>query len=180
MDSSKYVPIDLEKCDLNALIETAIDERKREIAAQHVTVIKELAGDLPLLALNAQRITAALDCLLRNALDAMSAEGGQLTVRTKLGQLEPSDTQFNPGERSGKRQQAGGTIVSLEIDDTGCGIPSPSLQAVFDPFFTTKATGSGTGLGLTVSRKILELHRASISVSNRPEGGVKVRVVFPT
>jgi signal transduction histidine kinase len=69
-------------------------------------------------------------------------------------------------------------VVALEIDDTGCGIPPASLSAVFDPFFTTKATGSGTGLGLTVSRKILELHGASIVVTNRREAGVKFRIIF--
>ena len=74
----------------------------------------------------------------------------------------------------------GDKIVAIEIEDSGCSIPPESLHAIFDPFFTTKETGSGTGLGLTVSRKIIELHGGIISVSNRPTGGVSVRILLPT
>ena len=179
MDSSKGTALHLEKCDLNALIDTALASRQREVTTRPIQVTRELADTLPTLMLDAKKIATVLDALLLNALDAMTTEDGSLIVRTKLEQVAPSEGEFDPGARSGRRQRSGDTVVALELDDTGRGIPMESLHAIFDPFFTTKATGSGTGLGLTVSRKILELHGASIAVSNRAEGGVKARIIFP-
>ena len=179
MDSSKGTALHLEKCDLNALIDTALASRQREVTTRPIQVTRELADTLPTLMLDAKKIATVLDALLLNALDAMTTEDGSLIVRTKLEQVAPSEGEFDPGARSGRRQRSGDTVVALELDDTGRGIPMESLHAIFDPFFTTKATGSGTGLGLTVSRKFLELHGASIAVSNRAEGGVKVRIIFP-
>lgn len=180
MDSSKDTGLSLETCDLHVLIDAVLASRQRDFAAHEVKIFKELAEDVSTLPLDAKRIASVLDCLLCNALDAMSGGGGELTVRTRREQLAPSDSEYDPGARSGQRQRTGDTVVTLEIEDTGCGIPPASLGAIFDPFFTTKATGSGTGLGLTICRKILELHGAAIAVTNRPDRGVKVRIVFPT
>lgn len=179
MDSSKDVPLDRQECDLNALIEATLVSRQREIAIRGIKIIKNLADTLPALMLDTKKVATVLDGIVLNALEAMTECGGDLIVRTKVEELTSADVERDPGGRSGLRQRSGDTIVAIEIEDTGRGIPTGSLHAIFDPFFTTKETGSGTGLGLTVCRKILELHGGSIGVSNRQGGGVRVRVLLP-
>jgi two-component system sensor histidine kinase HupT/HoxJ len=75
---------------------------------------------------------------------------------------------FRPGEQ----------LVVLEVHDTGPGIPESQLARVFDPFFTTKPVGVGTGLGLSVVKKIMDLHDGAIAIQNAPEGGTRVTLVF--
>jgi signal transduction histidine kinase len=82
------------------------------------------------------------------------------------------------GSREGGRFYAGDTVVMVEIEDTGTGIPIEVLRKIFDPFFTTKATGQGTGLGLAIVKRIIDLHSGEIEIVNRPEGGVHCRLMF--
>jgi signal transduction histidine kinase len=68
--------------------------------------------------------------------------------------------------------------VVIEVEDTGTGIPEENLAKIYDPFFTTKPTGVGTGLGLPVSKKIIELHGGSLDVRNVKGGGVRVTILL--
>ena len=71
-------------------------------------------------------------------------------------------------------------MLVTEIDDDGTGVPDDKLGRVFEPFFTTKATGKGTGLGLTVSRKIVELHEGSIQIQNLTPRGARLTITLRT
>jgi two-component system, NtrC family, sensor kinase len=77
---------------------------------------------------------------------------------------------FSPGE----------SVVLVEIVDTGGGIPEANLSKIFDPFFTTKEPGGGTGLGLTVTKQIIELHGGHIDIRNNKGRGVKASLLFKT
>ena len=69
-------------------------------------------------------------------------------------------------------------MVVLTVADTGTGI-SPELRTrIFEPFFTTKGPDKGTGLGLTVTKKIIELHHGTIELRNRTEGGAIATLRF--
>jgi len=102
---------------------------------------------------------------------------GALSVRTFTKQL--TETTHFEGSRKATHLWVGETVVVAEVDDTGSGIPEANLARIFDPFFTTKPTGVGTGLGLPVSKKIIELHGGTIEIKNKTSGGVRVIVVLP-
>jgi two-component system, NtrC family, sensor kinase len=68
--------------------------------------------------------------------------------------------------------------VRILIADNGNGIPSPMIAHVFDPFFTTKTAGEGSGLGLTIVKKIIECHQGAIAISSDHSGTI-VRVTLP-
>jgi two-component system, NtrC family, sensor kinase len=76
--------------------------------------------------------------------------------------------QFNPGD----------ALAVTEVQDTGTGIPETLLPKIFDPFFTTKPVGHGTGLGLAVVKKIVDLHGGAIDIRNVPSGGVQVILIL--
>jgi signal transduction histidine kinase len=95
--------------------------------------------------------------LIINAHHAMP-DGGELMVRTGV---YPDDGVF------------------VEIRDTGCGIAEDDVNRIFDPFFTTKEEGKGTGLGLAVSRNIIDNHGGEIAVESEPGAGTTFRVLLP-
>ncbi len=178
MDSAEEARLDLKECDFNALIEEALSARRKQIAKFGIKVTKELGRKLPAMKLDGKKILSVLDGLLSNAIEAIGESGGKLSIRTSVKQLAQSDIEYNQGARSGQRHQAGDKVVLVEIEDSGCGIPPESLRDIFDPFFTTKKTGSGIGLGLTICRKILELHNGTLEITNRKEGGVKASILL--
>ena len=161
--------------DLNAVIEQAFMLVKHEFTRSHVTVIKDLAASLPPVNLDGNKIQQAFINLFINAVHAMP-DGGTLTVRTSVRPLAQVRHALSPKNLS--RFVRVDTVIVMEIEDTGSGIPEGKLDKVFDPFFTTKPTGKGTGLGLTVTEKIVELHGGVIDIRNRAEGGVRATLVF--
>jgi signal transduction histidine kinase len=105
-------------------------------------------------------------------------QGGTLTVRIYSRILDAGDVSFDAGDRSGTRFREGERAVIVEARDTGPGIAPENLTKVFEPFFSTKPTGKGMGLGLTVAKKIVDLHGGRITVRNADGGGVEVTMIF--
>ena len=146
--------------DLNAIVERAAYLVHHEARKRRITTKNDLAQDLPHIQLDDIKIEQVLVNLCMNAIDAMS-EGGVLLIRTRANQRE-----------------IGFAEVVVDVEDTGPGIPAESLEKVFDPFFTRKPKGKGTGLGLTVARRIIDMHKGKIAISNRPEGGTRATITF--
>ena len=69
-------------------------------------------------------------------------------------------------------------VVVADIEDTGMGIPEEKLPRIFEPFFTTKPTGVGTGLGLPVTKQIIDLHGGTIDLRPASNGGVRVTLLL--
>lgn len=158
---------------LNSVIERSLVLVRGELKGVHI--IRELQPDLPPIQMDRAKIEQVLINIFTNAAHAMPG-GGTLRVHTCARQL--TGVGENVADSRSEMFHAGDTVVVMESEDTGCGIPEDKLAKIFDPFFTTKPTGKGTGLGLTVTRSIIDLHRGTIAIANRPEGGAKVTIMF--
>jgi PAS domain S-box-containing protein len=139
--------------DSHRLMEDIISLISSEIAEKGIALVKEYGEPVEIYA-DPNRIKDALMNILRNAVQATGGNG-TITVRTY------------------RKENA----CVFEISDTGPGISGEDLPFIFDPFFTTKM--GGTGLGLTVTHRIVEEHEGSIKVESKPGAGSTFRVFIP-
>jgi two-component system NtrC family sensor kinase len=187
VDFSASRQLDLIAQDMDDVIARSLLLVKHELTNAHVTAVHESgarsdcgpARDLPPVTLDTTKMQQVFVNLFMNAIHAMP-DGGTLTVRTRARRLSSveRETERDEGSRQAERFRVGDQVVIAEVDDTGSGVPQDKLAKVWDPFFTTKPTGRGTGLGLPVTRKIVELHDGTITLANRPTGGVRVTLMF--
>jgi signal transduction histidine kinase len=120
-----------------------------------VVVVRDHGADVPVIQALAAELNQVWTNLLTNALDAMGDQG-TLRVSTRLDR---------------------GSVV-VEVGDTGPGMSPETRQHAFDPFFTTKGVGEGTGLGLDISRRIVDRHHGEITIDLEP-GETVLRVRLP-
>ncbi len=165
-----------EACDMSDIVQCAMRMLKHELDRRKITLHLEIA-DAPLHThCDRNGIEQVLINLVMNALQAME-KGKVLTVRAKLGQA--TDIPRNEGLREMNVLRSGDQIVIIEIQDQGTGIPEANMSRIFDPFFTTKPTGEGTGLGMSVCKAIIDLHRGRILVANVDEPrGLLVSIIL--
>ena len=160
-----------------SVIDAALKPFEPALAAAKIRVEKRYASGMPSARIDEAKIQRVFSCMIDNALDAMP-QGGTFTIRLGLTHIAAPGAVPDHGNRSLTHSGVRRVGVIVEFDDTGSGIPPAKLGSIFDPFFTTKPTGQGTGLGLTVSRKVVELHGGTLDISNRSEGGVSAKVLL--
>ena len=145
--------------NMNEIIAQCIQTLRQELDKQMITVRTDLDASLSLIAGHRGQLREVVLNLMQNAIEAMeaSANGGRnLTLETK-------------------RQDQG--EVAISVKDTGPGLEQESKTRIFDAFVTTK--DKGTGLGLAVSRMIVELHGGRIVAHSDPESGAQFQVALP-
>ena len=169
----------LEPVDIQQVIEESLLLVKHEMDRNPVTVVLGYEPKLPPVLIDPEKIKQVLINLLTNAIHAMP-EGGTLKILSHVQQLGLHDIVHEAGSRQADRFRSGDTVVVTEVLDTGIGIPPDKLKNIFDPFFTTKPTGKGTGLGLAVVKKIVDMHGGTIDIQNAQEGGVKAIMKLKT
>ena len=177
LDFSVPHALDCHAEDLNTLVEQSCVLVRHTLHSAGLHLVRDLAPHLPPAWLDRNKIKQVFVNVLTNAIHATPA-GGLITVLTYARQLEAADVDRDAGSRLADRFRAGERVVVAEVIDSGTGVPESKLAQIFDPFFTTKETGKGTGLGLTVTKKIVELHGGSIDIRNRKEGGAVVTLMF--
>ena len=177
VDFSHAHQLRLEERNVNDVVEEALSLARYQIEKAGVDIITDYGSDLPKAQIDATKVEQVLLNLCLNAQQAMGEDGGVLTLRTRTGTLSAGVVR-DEGSRRQETLRDGSTFVAIDVEDTGPGIEEEKLAKIFDPFFTTKSTGVGTGLGLSVVRKIMDLHQGIIQISNRPEGGVRATLMF--
>lgn len=146
-----------EAVEVNQLLSKTLYLLESELQAANVTVVKDFSPEAPPVSGETAELRQVFLNLMKNALDSMKDAGGTLTLTTR-----PWD---------------GG--VRVTITDTGPGIPPSVASRMFEPFFTTKPDGEGTGLGLPISRWIVEKLNGSIEAETGEGAGTAFHVMLP-
>jgi signal transduction histidine kinase len=150
-----------EQLSVHDVLDRAIDLLGPKLALAHVEVERVFDLSLPAIAGDRDQLTQVFLNLITNAMDAMET-GGRVVLQTGIHQGDD-----------------GRTMVSVSVSDTGHGIPPEHRARIFEPFYTTKSEGRGTGLGLSVSLGILQMHGGSIEVDSKVGHGTTMRVTVP-
>lgn len=143
--------------NISTLLEETLSALTTEIQKHNISVETMLNG-LPLISGSPQQLRQLFINLLLNAIQAQP-EGGSIQI---LGELQ---------------RIRGQKWLVIKISDRGTGIPKPLLRKVFEPFFTTKEKGSG--LGLFIAKRVIEIHHGRISISSKTGMGTTVEVKLP-
>jgi signal transduction histidine kinase len=144
----------LEKVDLNQVVDQTLEMMEGEIDSDKITVMKYHHPHLPPVMANPDQIRHALLNIFRNGIWAMP-QGGILSITTKVKE----------------------NLAKVEIKDTGFGIPKEHLSGIFDAFFTTKP--DSCGLGLTISSEIIKNHGGFIMAESEKGKGAIFSVLLP-
>ena len=174
LDFSRDKKLELTTGSINEVIENSLQLVGHEMRQRQIEVRTNLADNLPSLELDTNKLQQVFINLFMNAAHAMEREG-ILEVTSRLKALT---NKADLSRDSENRFKAGETVLWVEVKDNGPGIIQEDSSKVFDPFYTTKPVGEGTGLGLSVSRNIINLHHGSIGIQNRREGGASVVIMF--
>jgi signal transduction histidine kinase len=119
-------------------------------AINSILMRAELAPDLPTITADRVQLQQVLMNLMLNAIEAMKDTAGDLTIKTELSQ---------------------GDQLLISVSDTGFGLPNENTEQIFDAFFTTKPQGSG--MGLSISRSIVESHGGRLWAGDNPPRGAR-------
>jgi PAS domain S-box-containing protein len=166
--------------DFRALAGDVILMMRHELTLHSVRVELEVEKKLPPVLADRGRLEQVLVNLISNAIQAMEeTDDPRLVLLARREVLD--DVPRDEGARTLDHLRDGDDVVVIDLIDNGPGIQAKDLPKVFDPFFTTKPAGVGTGLGLTVVRRIIDLHRGRIDISSDPDtGGARVTLTLKT
>jgi two-component system NtrC family sensor kinase len=155
---SRTAPMNIESTDVNAIVNRCVMLVRHQLEMGGIQLQLQLADDLPRVPCDGAQIEQVLLALAMNGIDALP-RGGNLWLKTRVSK----DTRE----------------VEFEVRDDGVGIAPEILPRMFEPFLTTKESGHGVGLGLAVSRSIIERHSGKIDVQSEIGKGTTFVVRLP-
>jgi len=163
---ARMTPPTLHEEDLNEIVKQALGYLRLLVQQKGLHIETILGQGLPRVSVDSRQIQQVLINILQNAIEATPPEN---TITIKSYEIEET-LHLVHGSPAARR-------IVLSIRDTGLGIPPERMNDLFEPFKTTKS--GGTGLGLALSKRILDRHRAEIQIDQAEGGGTMVRLMFP-
>ncbi len=157
--AGRQTPPEFSSCDLRATVEQAVALVEKQAQQQRITISTDLPADCPNLEADAGQMKTCFLNVLTNAIQAMP-RGGEISISARC-----ISENGAPG------------MLQLRFSDTGPGIPPEDREKVFAPFFSTKATGFG--LGLAITKKIVEDHGGMIHVADTETRGTTMVIELP-
>ena len=154
-------PPDSQSVDLNEIVDDTLEVSKYTLGQSSIYVEDDLASDLPMVWGDPDQLGQIILNLVINAQHALESVEGERRIKI--------ETQWETATSS----------VVLRVSDNGPGVPDDLRNRIFEPFFTTKDAGSGTGLGLALTRKIIDSHGGSISLGDVSSAGCSFVVRLP-
>ena len=158
---TRQMPLEAEPLEITSLIEEALSFVEQQIQSRQIKVIRQYVAGLPLAEVDGNQIKQVFVNILSNSVDAMR-DGGTITICVDSVK-KASDQPF----------------LQMTFSDTGCGIPEGKMDKVFDPFFTTKTSPENVGLGLSITKGIIDKHHGSIRVESESGKGTRMIVGLP-
>ncbi len=146
---------------VNEVVSQAVSLLMLTVHKKNIALDTALQTDLPSVKIDGKQVLQVVLNILRNAIEA-TPSGGEIIVSTFM--EDQKDTELKPR-------------LICSIRDSGVGISDEYLKAAFELFKTTK--NSGTGLGLSLSRRIMQQHGGDISIIKPPAGGTEIKLYFP-
>jgi two-component system NtrC family sensor kinase len=156
LNLARPAQVDSGPIDVNLVINDVLSLLDHQMRTGRIQVRKELAAAGPIVQGTEYKLQQVFLNLFLNARDAMP-KGGWLTIVTR----------------------AEGSNATIEVADTGSGIPADHLSRIYDPFFTTKEIGKGTGLGLSITYGIVQEHGGTIACDSAPGQGTRFSLSLP-
>jgi two-component system, NtrC family, sensor kinase len=155
---SRTAPMNVQSTHLHDVIDRCLLLVRHQLELNGIDLHQKRAMELPLVSCDAAQIEQVLLALIMNAIDAMP-RGGTLWLETRL---SPDETE-----------------IEMKVRDDGAGIAPEVMPQIFEPFMTTKENGRGVGLGLAISRGIVERHHGRIEVQSELGRGATFTVTLP-
>jgi two-component system, NtrC family, sensor kinase len=155
---ARAAPMNLEWANLKTVVDRVVRLIQHQTELANIQLQLDVASELPPVHCDPATVEQVLLALVMNAIDAMP-RGGNLQLR------------LNSSPQAG--------AVQLQVADDGAGIPPDVLPHLFEPFFTTKEQGRGVGLGLAISRSIVERHGGRIEVQSELGRGTTFTITLP-
>ncbi|MBY0121831.1 ATP-binding protein [Bacillus sp. S/N-304-OC-R1] len=143
------------KNNINEIIAYVISITQQLASQKEIELLFHVDDNMPTVLCDENQLKQVFINLIKNGIDAMN-DGGVIRISSKMDEIN---------------------TLSISIIDQGCGIRPSEMERLFDPFYTTKV--DGTGLGLLVSKKIVEDHKGQIQVESEVNNGTMVEVILP-